>query len=75
MLPTSYYVKLNVLIPHRYLRLAIAQLINLTNSVRKQIFVFLDRYSTRELIASQRLNFFIDLTVRFIGLKRELSVC
>jgi hypothetical protein len=63
---TSYNVKINVLIRHRYLPLVIAQLINLANSARKQISVFLDLYSTRELIASERLNFL--LTQQYISL-------
>lgn len=62
----SYNVKINILIRHRCPPLVIAQLINLANSARKQIFLFLDLYSTRELIASGRLNFL--LTQQYISL-------
>ena len=54
------------MIRHRYFPLVIAQLINLANSARKQISVFLDLYSTRELIASERLHFL--LTQQYISL-------
>jgi hypothetical protein len=62
----SYNVKIKVLIRQGHLPLVIAQLINLANSARKQISVFLDLYSTREFIASERLNFL--LTQQYISL-------
>ena len=78
---TSYNVKINILIRHRYLRLVMAQLHKSANSIRKCISVFLDIYATRESAASERLHFFTDPTVHFIGLQGErlavsvLSLC
>jgi hypothetical protein len=67
----SYNVKINVLIRYRYLPLVIAQLMNLANSARKHMSLLLDHCSTRELIASERLNFL--LTQQYISLAWNIS--